>query len=136
MPNEESMKNFKHFCRRLYVVKFLIGDLGTKNPNIPNNLQMCSQAYDKVTEVTIMKCFHKMEIIQKETESVNVLVNFNEINLSWLSIIGKVSNLIHQYCIRTLPNDSSILYVNVSQNIAMSDEASVSDIIAQMTENN
>lgn len=63
MPNKEIMKNFKYFYRRLLVVSFLIGDFGTKNPNILNNLQMCSQAYDKDIERTIMKCFHKNKII-------------------------------------------------------------------------
>lgn len=41
---------------------------------------MHKQAWDKGNERTIMNCFHKPGLVKKETEGVNVLENFAEID--------------------------------------------------------
>ncbi|GBL90437.1 hypothetical protein AVEN_10236-1 [Araneus ventricosus] len=73
------IKSLKHFYRRLLVESILISDFSNKKLNILHASRMCKQAWDKVSERTIMKCFHKAGFVKKETEGVNVVENFDEI---------------------------------------------------------
>ncbi|GBO13768.1 hypothetical protein AVEN_212423-1 [Araneus ventricosus] len=71
---------------------------------------MCKQAWDKVNERTIRKCYHKAGFVKKETEGVlNVMGNFDEIDPELA-----VDNW------KDLNSDPSILYedyVNVDQTV-------------------
>ncbi|GBN88284.1 hypothetical protein AVEN_257935-1 [Araneus ventricosus] len=67
------IKSLKHFYRRLLVESIPISDFSNKKLNILHASRMCKQAWDKVSERTIMKCFHKAGFVKKETEGVNVV---------------------------------------------------------------
>ncbi|GBN02322.1 hypothetical protein AVEN_228677-1 [Araneus ventricosus] len=74
------IKDLKHFYRRLLVENILIGDFDNKKFSILHASRMCKQAWDKVSERTIMKCLHKAGFVKKETEGVKVVENFDEID--------------------------------------------------------
>ncbi len=61
------------------VESILIGDFDNKNLNILHASRICKQAWDKVSERTIMQCSHKAGFVKEETKRVNVVESFDEI---------------------------------------------------------
>ncbi|GBM79002.1 hypothetical protein AVEN_227230-1 [Araneus ventricosus] len=115
------IKNLKHFYKHLLVESILIEDFDHKKLNILYASRMCKQAWDKVSERTIMKCFHKAGFVKKETEGVNAAENFDEIDPELA-----VDNW------EDVNSDPSILYedlVNVDQNVVVCDKSTDEDII-------
>ncbi|GBL90101.1 hypothetical protein AVEN_135457-1 [Araneus ventricosus] len=105
------IKNLKHFYRRQLVESILIEDFDNKKLNIHYASRMCEEAWDKVSERTIMKCFLKAGFVKKETEGVNVVENFDEFDPEL-----SVDNW------EDINYDLSILYedyVNVDQNVVV-----------------
>ncbi|GBL85197.1 hypothetical protein AVEN_222688-1 [Araneus ventricosus] len=122
------IKSLKHFYMRLLVESILFGDFDNKKLNILHTSRVCKQAWDKVSERTIMKCFHKAGFVNKETEGINVVENFDEIDPEMA-----VDNW------EDVNSDASILYedyVNVDQNVVVCHESTDADIIAQLAVNN
>ncbi|GBM78913.1 hypothetical protein AVEN_99387-1 [Araneus ventricosus] len=126
--NQGFIENLKHFYRCPLVESILIGNFDNKKLSILHASRICKHARNKVSDRTIMICFHKAVFVKKETEGVNVVRNFDEIDPELAVDNWEYVN-----------SDPSILYkdyVSVDQNVVECGESTDADIIAKLAVKN